>query len=101
MTTGIGLRGLPLQMVLSFLSNNTSLPSTWQTFVEPYNGNTNDPNNPDPKWRMSSDALIGLLCEEFKIRMNRANNRNNNGTNGSINLVRTQKATGASKSLEA
>jgi gag-polypeptide of LTR copia-type len=80
---------------------SVSLPSTWQTFVEPYNGNANDPNDPDPKQRMSSDALIGLLRKEFKIRMNRANNGNNNGTNGSVNLVRTQKATGASKSLEA
>jgi gag-polypeptide of LTR copia-type len=26
-----------------------SLPSTWQTFVEPYNGNANDPNDPDSK----------------------------------------------------
>jgi hypothetical protein len=80
---------------------SASLPSTWQTFVEPYNGNANDPNDPDPKRRMSSDTLIGLLHEEFKIGMNRANNRNNNSTNGSVNLVQTQKVTGASKSLEA
>jgi hypothetical protein len=26
-----------------------SLPSTWRTYVEPYNGNADDPNNPDPK----------------------------------------------------
>jgi hypothetical protein len=26
-----------------------SLPSSWQTFVEPYNSNANDPNDPDPK----------------------------------------------------
>jgi gag-polypeptide of LTR copia-type len=28
---------------------SASLPPTWQTYVEPYNGNVNDPNDPDPK----------------------------------------------------
>jgi gag-polypeptide of LTR copia-type len=28
---------------------SASLPSTCQTFVEPYNGNANDPNDPNPK----------------------------------------------------
>ena len=46
---------------------SASLPLTWQTFVEPYNRNANDPNDPDLKQRMSSDALIGLLREEYKI----------------------------------
>jgi hypothetical protein len=41
-----------------------SLPSNWQTFVEPYNGNANDLNDPDPKRHMSMDSLIGLICEE-------------------------------------
>ena len=44
-----------------------SLPSTWQIFVEPYNGNTNDLNDLDPKCQMLSDAFIGLLHEEDKI----------------------------------
>jgi Zinc knuckle len=50
---------------------------------------------------MSSDSLIGLLCEEFKMQVTRANNGNNNGTNGSVNLAKDQKAPGAGKSLEA
>lgn len=70
---------------------SASLPSTWQTFVEPYNGNANNPNDPDPKWCMSSDALIGLLQEEYKIWVNQANNGNNNGLNGSVNLVQTRR----------
>jgi hypothetical protein len=60
---------------------SASLPSSLQMFVEPYNGNANDPNNPDPKRRMSSDAFIGLLRKEYKIQYNRASNGNNNGTN--------------------
>jgi hypothetical protein len=28
---------------------SVSLPTSWQTYVEPYNGNMNDPNDPDPK----------------------------------------------------
>ena len=43
---------------------SASLPSSWQHFVEPYNGNANDPNDPDPKCRLTLDAFIGLLCEE-------------------------------------
>jgi hypothetical protein len=78
-----------------------SLPSTWQTFVEPYNRNVNDPNDPDPKRRMSSDAFIGLLHEEYKIQYNQASNRNNNGTNGSINLVKGQMTTGTRTSQGA
>jgi hypothetical protein len=50
---------------------------------------------------MSSDAFIGLLREEYKIRINRANNGTYNSTNGSTNLANTQKAPGAKKSLEA
>jgi hypothetical protein len=46
---------------------SASLPSTWQMFIEPYNRNVNDPNDPDLKQHMSSDAFIGLLCEEHKI----------------------------------
>jgi gag-polypeptide of LTR copia-type len=80
---------------------SASFPSTWQTFVEPYNENTNDPNDPDSKHQMSSDAFIGLLHEEFKIWVTRANNRNNNGVNGSVNLVKFQTAPCTSKSLEA
>jgi hypothetical protein len=49
---------------------STSLPITWHTFIEPYNRNANDPNDPDPQRRMTADAFIGLLCEEFKIRGN-------------------------------
>ena len=40
---------------------SASLPSLWHTYVEPYNGNVNDPNNPDPKWNLPSDTFIGLL----------------------------------------
>jgi hypothetical protein len=43
-----------------------SLPSSWQTYVEPYNGNMNDPYDLDLKRRMSSNSL---LREEFKIHM--------------------------------
>jgi hypothetical protein len=72
-----------------------SLPTTWQTFIEPYNGNMNDPRDPDLKWKMSADAFIGLLCKEFKI----CDNRNTNGTkNGSTNIAMTS---GPNKSLEA
>jgi hypothetical protein len=28
---------------------SASLPDSWQTFVEPYNGNASDPHDPDPK----------------------------------------------------
>ena len=78
-----------------------SLPSSQQTYVEPYNGNANDPNDPDPKQQLSSDVPIGLLCEEYKICLTRSNNRNNkNGTYGSVNLGKTQNTNGTSKSLE-
>jgi hypothetical protein len=40
---------------------SASLPIRWQTFIEPYNGNANDPNDPDPKRKMTPDAFIGLL----------------------------------------
>ena len=43
---------------------------------------------------MSSDTFIGILCKEYKIRTNQANNGNNNGMNGSVNLGKTQSATG-------
>ena len=77
-----------------------SLPSLWHTYVEPYNGNANDLNDPDPKWHLPSDTFIGLLQEEYKIWLTRSNNRTNkNGTNGSVNLVKTQNATSTSKSL--
>jgi hypothetical protein len=77
---------------------SASLPPSWQTYVEPYNGNANDPNDLDPKRKMSSDSFIGLLWEEYKIRMNRSNNRNINSAN--VNLVNTQKNNGTRKSLE-
>jgi hypothetical protein len=50
---------------------SASLPSSWFTFVEPYNGNANDLNDPDTKRRMSADTFIGLLREEYNIRINR------------------------------
>ena len=79
---------------------SASLPSLWHTYVEPYNGNANDPNNSDPKWHLPSDTFIGLLWEEYKVRLTRSNNGNNkNGTNGSVNLVKTQNTTSTSKSL--
>ena len=40
---------------------STSLPSSWHTYIEPYNRNANDPNDPDPKRRLPSDTFIGLL----------------------------------------
>ena len=76
------------------------LPSSWLTFVKPYNGNANDPNDPDHKQRLPSDTFIGLLREEYRIWMIRlTNGTNKNGTNGSVNLVKTQNATSTSKSL--
>jgi hypothetical protein len=30
-------------------SISASLPLSWQSYVEPYNGNANDPHDPDPK----------------------------------------------------
>ena len=38
-----------------------SLPSLWHTFIGPYNGNANNPNDPDYKQCLPSDAFIGLL----------------------------------------
>jgi len=61
---------------------STSLPLSWVNFVQPYNGNAQDPNDPDPKQCMTSDAFIGLLWEEYKIHLERLNNRTINGTNG-------------------
>ena len=79
---------------------SASLPSSWHTFVEPYNGNANNPNDPDYKQHLPSDAFIGLLREEYRIRLIRSNNgTNKNGTNGSVNLVKTQTATDTTKSL--
>jgi len=79
---------------------SVSLPSLWHTYVKPYNRNANNANNPNPKWHLSSDAFIGLLQEEYKIQLTRSNNRNNkNGAIGSVNLVKTQNATGTSTSL--
>jgi hypothetical protein len=46
---------------------SASLPSSWQTYVEPYNGNANDLNDPDLKQHMSSDTLISPPWEEYKI----------------------------------
>ena len=40
---------------------SVSLPSSWHTYIEPYNGNANDINDPDPKWCLPSDTFIGLL----------------------------------------
>ena len=77
----------------------TSLPSSWHTYIEPYNGNTNNPIDLDPKWHLLSDAFIGLLQEKYKIWLTRSNNGNNrNSANGSVNLVKTQNATSTSKS---
>ena len=45
---------------------SVSLPSSWHTYVEPYNRNSNDPNDPDPKQHLPSDTFIGLLQEEYK-----------------------------------
>jgi hypothetical protein len=47
-----------------------SLPKSWQLFVDPYNGNANDLNDKDLKRTMSSDAFIGLIQEEYRIRLN-------------------------------
>jgi hypothetical protein len=80
---------------------SASLPVSWQTFVKPYNGNANDPHDPDAKRRMTADAFIGLLREEYKIRGNRANNGTKANTNGSTNLVQSQPSAGPSKTLEA
>jgi hypothetical protein len=44
---------------------SVSLPSSWKHFIESYNGNTNDPNDLDLKRQLTSDTLIGLLCEEY------------------------------------
>ena len=77
-----------------------SLPASWHTYVEPYNRNANDPNDPDPKWCLPSDTFIGLLWEEYRIQLTRSNNgTNKNSTNGSVNLVKTQNTTSTSKSL--
>ena len=38
-----------------------SLPSSWHTYVKPYNRNANNPNDPNPKWPLPSDTFIGLL----------------------------------------
>jgi hypothetical protein len=35
---------------------SASLPTSWQTFVETYNGNTNDLNDPDLKWCLTTDV---------------------------------------------
>jgi hypothetical protein len=51
---------------------SASLPISWQTFVKPYNGNANDPNDPDPKRKMTPDTFIGLLQEEYRIQSTRA-----------------------------
>ena len=69
--------------------------------MEPYNGNANDPKDPDPKRQMSADTFIGLLREEYKIRGNRINNANRNTANASTNLVSNQKTAAPSKSLKA
>ena len=71
---------------------STSLPLSWLNFVEPYNGNAQDPNDPDPKRPMTSDAFIGLLREEYKIRLERQNN-GTNGTNGMTMVATTSKTT--------
>ena len=76
------------------------LPSLWHTYVEPYNGNANNPNDADPKWCLPSDTFIGLLQEEYKIQLTRSNNgTNKNNTNGSVDLVKIQNATSTSKFL--
>jgi hypothetical protein len=79
---------------------SASLPSSWQHFVEPYNGNANDPNDPDPKCRLTSDTFIGLLCEEYRLWMNQECNRENCRTVESTNLVNTQSTCSPQKSLE-
>ena len=80
---------------------SASLPSLWLTYIEGNNGNTNDLNDPDLKWCLSSDTFIGLLQEEYKIQLTRSNNGNNkNGTMGSMNLVKTKNTNSASNSLE-
>jgi hypothetical protein len=70
---------------------SASLPDSWQTFVEPYNGNADDPNDPNPKRQMTSDAFIGLLREEYKIR-SLANNGNKKGTNLVLNQMSASKS---------
>jgi hypothetical protein len=64
-----------------------SLPSSWQHFVEPYNGNVNDPNDPDPKCQLTLDTFIGLLCEEYQLQINRDQNRENRGTSESAKPI--------------
>jgi hypothetical protein len=80
---------------------SASLPLSWQSYVEPYNGNANDPRDPDPKRRMSSEVFIGLLHEEYKIRDNRVNNGNRNNPNSSTNLVTNQTNASPNTSLKA
>jgi hypothetical protein len=79
---------------------SASLPSSWQTYVEPYNGNAGDPNDPDPKKQMSADAFIGMIREEYKIRLIRKNG-NKNSMNGSTNLVTNQTNAKGNKSLQS
>jgi hypothetical protein len=76
------------------------LPLSWQSYIEPYNGNMNNPHDPDPKQHMSSDAFIGLLHEEYRIRGNHISNRNRSNINDSTNLVTNQANTGPSTSLK-
>ena len=35
--------------------------SVGKSFVKPYNGNANNSNDPDTKWKLSSNTFIGLL----------------------------------------
>jgi hypothetical protein len=79
---------------------SASLPISWQTFVEPYNGNANDPNDPDPKRKLSSDAFIGLLREEYNIRSTRSHNGTINDANSTNMVQNNHSGGGASKSLE-
>jgi gag-polypeptide of LTR copia-type len=80
---------------------SASLPAIWQSFIEPYNRNANDPDDLDPKHHMPSNTFIGLLREkEFKLWANRVSNGDGNNTNGSNNLVKNQKASSTSTSLE-
>jgi hypothetical protein len=50
---------------------------------------------------MSSDAFIGLIREEYRIKSNRARNGTKTSTVGSSNLAVNQGGTGTGKSLEA
>jgi transposase InsO family protein len=55
---------------------SASLPDSWQSFVEPYGGNVDNKDDPDPKRSLPADNFIGLIREQFRIRRMRKNGLN-------------------------